>query len=122
MHQAALRHLASGGAPPIALVREYTEVAGQWVWCHWLQSGHGKVDVVTVRSPSAPAGETDAVQVQRNPPPQISTTKYRVTNWPEYGAALVRRGSLTVWIAEEAVAAWQAPPTGKRGGQPIYSA
>jgi hypothetical protein len=27
-----------------------------------------------------------------------------------------------VWITEEAVAAWQAPPTGKRGGQPIYSA
>jgi hypothetical protein len=26
-----------------------------------------------------------------------------------------------VWIAEEAVAAWQAPATGQRGGQPIYS-
>jgi len=27
-----------------------------------------------------------------------------------------------VWITEEAIAAWQAPATGKRGGQPIYSA
>ena len=27
-----------------------------------------------------------------------------------------------MWITEEAVAAWQAPATGKRGGQPIYSA
>ena len=48
--------------------------------------------------------------------------RYRVTNWPEYDAALVRRGSLTVWFTEEAVAAWHAPATGERGGQPIYSA
>jgi transposase len=48
--------------------------------------------------------------------------KYRVTNWPEYDAALVRRGSLTIWFTEEAVAAWHAPASGRRGGQPIYSA
>jgi Transposase DDE domain len=53
---------------------------------------------------------------------KIPRAKYRVTNWPAYDAALVRRGSLTVWITEEALAAWQAPATGKRGGQPIYSA
>src|SRR5271170_4994409 len=46
--------------------------------------------------------------------------RYRVTNWPEYDAALVRRGSLTLWFTEEAVAAWRAPATGVRGGQPIY--
>jgi hypothetical protein len=23
-----------------------------------------------------------------------------VTNWPEYGAALIQRGSLTVWMTE----------------------
>jgi len=44
-----------------------------------------------------------------------------VTNWPDYDAALVRRGSLTVWVTEEAVAAWHAPVTGRRGGQPVYS-
>ena len=48
--------------------------------------------------------------------------RYRVMNWPEYDAALVRRGSLTLWFTEEAVAAWRAPATGGRGGQPIYSA
>jgi hypothetical protein len=53
---------------------------------------------------------------------KIPKAKYRVTNWPEYDAALIRRGSLTVWMTEEAVAAWQAPAIGKRGGQPIYSA
>ena len=53
---------------------------------------------------------------------KIPEAKYRVTNWPAYDAALVRRGSLTVWMTEAAIAAWQAPATGKRGGQPIYSA
>ena len=53
---------------------------------------------------------------------KIPKARYRVTNWPEYDAALVRRGSLTVWFTEEAVAAWHAPATKERGGQPIYSA
>jgi hypothetical protein len=53
---------------------------------------------------------------------KIPMARYRVTNWPEYDAALVRRGSLTVWFTEEAVEAWHAPATGERGGQPIYSA
>jgi transposase len=48
--------------------------------------------------------------------------RYRVTNWPEYDAALVRQGSLTVWFTEEAVAAWPAPASRERGGQPLYSA
>jgi len=52
---------------------------------------------------------------------KIPKAKYRVTNWPEYDAALVRRGNLTVWFTDEAVAAWHAPATGQRGGQPIYS-
>jgi hypothetical protein len=41
---------------------------------------------------------------------KIPKAKCQVTNWPQYDAALVRRGSPTVWITEEAVAAWQAPP------------
>jgi len=53
---------------------------------------------------------------------KISKARYRVANWPEYDAALVRRGSLTVWFTEAAVAAWYAPATGERGGQPVYSA
>jgi transposase len=53
---------------------------------------------------------------------KIPRARYRVTNWPEYDAALVRRGSITVWFTEEAVAAWHAPATGARGVQPIYSA
>jgi hypothetical protein len=46
---------------------------------------------------------------------KIPKARYRVTNWPEYDAALVRRGSLTFWVTEEALAAWHAPVTGRRG-------
>ena len=53
---------------------------------------------------------------------KIPKSKYRVTNWPEYDAALLRRGSLTLWFTDEAVAAWQAESTGKRGAQRVYSA
>ena len=53
---------------------------------------------------------------------RIPKARYRVTNWPQYDAALVRRGGLTVWFTEEAVVAWHATATGERGGQPVYSA
>ena len=41
---------------------------------------------------------------------------------PEYDAALRRRGSLTVWFTDEAIAAWRAEPRTTPGGQPHYSA
>jgi hypothetical protein len=52
----------------------------------------------------------------------IPRQRHRVTNWSEYDAALRRRGSLTVWFSEEAIAAWCAEPRTTRGGQPRYSA
>jgi hypothetical protein len=44
-----------------------------------------------------------------------------VTNWAAYDASLRRRGSLTVWFSDEAIAAWQAAPRTTRGGQAWYS-
>ena len=52
----------------------------------------------------------------------IPKPRYRVTNRAEYDAALKRRGSLTVWFTDEAVAAWRAEPRTTPGGQPHYSA
>ena len=52
---------------------------------------------------------------------RIPRQRHRVTNWPEYDAALQARGSLTVWFTEEAIAAWRAEPRTTRGGQPRYS-
>ena len=52
----------------------------------------------------------------------IPKPRHRVTNWPEYDAAPRRRGSLTVWITDEAIAAWRAAPRTTSGGRPYYSA
>jgi hypothetical protein len=37
----------------------------------------------------------------------IPKPRYRVMNWPEYNAALKRRGRLTVWFSDEAISAWR---------------
>src|SRR3712207_1686458 len=52
---------------------------------------------------------------------KIPRARYRVTNWPEYDRALQHRGSLTVWVTPEALAAWHPPRTGRRGRSPQYS-
>ena len=48
-------------------------------------------------------------------------TKYRVSNWAEYDQALVKRGDITLWISEEAIASWKPAPTGRRGAQRKFS-
>ena len=48
-------------------------------------------------------------------------TKYHVGNWPAYDRALVQRGDITVWLAPDAIAAWEAVGVGNRGGQRQYS-
>jgi len=53
--------------------------------------------------------------------PKFPKARYRVKNWREYDQALQERGSLTVWVTPEAIAAWQAPQTGQRGRSPFYS-
>src|SRR5918997_3202024 len=52
---------------------------------------------------------------------RIPRARYRVTNWPAYDGALQRRGSLTVWVTPEALAAWNPPKTGRRGRSRTYS-
>ena len=52
----------------------------------------------------------------------IPKQKFKVTNWAAYDASLRQRGSLTVWVTEEAIAAWTAEPRTTRGGQRTYSA
>jgi len=44
-----------------------------------------------------------------------------VTNWAEYDESLRRRGDLTAWICDDALAVWSAPPRTTPGGQPVYS-
>src|ERR671912_319988 len=52
---------------------------------------------------------------------EIPRARYRVTNWPDYDRALQRRGSLTVWVTPEALAARHRPGTGRGGRSRHYS-
>jgi len=46
---------------------------------------------------------------------------YRVRNWAEYDRALVQRGSLTIWVSEDAIAKWKHTGPKQRGAQKEYS-
>ena len=52
---------------------------------------------------------------------RIPQARYRVQNWPAYEAGLKRRGDLTLWLDEAALAGWQAPRRTTPGGQAWYS-
>src|ERR671914_2182529 len=53
--------------------------------------------------------------------PKRFRARYRVRNWREYEAGLKRRGDLTLWLDEAAIAGWQAPRRTTPGGQAWYS-
>jgi len=52
---------------------------------------------------------------------RIPKAKYKVENWGEYNRALRQRGSLTIWVTPEALAAWTPAVTGRRGRPAAYS-
>jgi DDE family transposase len=52
---------------------------------------------------------------------RIPKARYRVQNWSAYEAGLKRRGDLTLWLDEAAIAGWQAPRRTTPGGQARYS-
>src|SRR3954462_4945739 len=52
---------------------------------------------------------------------KLPRARDKVRNWPEYDRALQQRGSLTLWVTPEALAAWHPPQTGQRGRPRDYS-
>src|SRR3989442_12576696 len=48
-------------------------------------------------------------------------TQYRIRNWREYNAALVNRGSLPLWVDEEAIQAWRYTGPKQRRAQYVYT-
>src|SRR3954469_1814141 len=90
-------------------------------WCKIATLGLGSAPVGRIgplprspddRCPTRPMNRA----VTRSP-----RARYRVANWPEYDRALQQRGSLTVWVTPEALAAWHPPRTGQRGRPRSYS-
>src|SRR6058998_4238132 len=47
--------------------------------------------------------------------------RYRIRNWSKYNAALIARGSLTLWVDEEAIKAWRYTGPPQRGAQYVYA-
>lgn len=47
--------------------------------------------------------------------------QYRIRNWPEYNAALIGRGKLTLWVEEEALQGWRYSGPAQRGAQYVYA-
>src|SRR3954449_9417650 len=46
---------------------------------------------------------------------------YRIRNWKQYNDALVRRGSLTLWVDRETLQAWRYQGPSQRGAQFRFS-
>jgi hypothetical protein len=46
-------------------------------------------------------------------------TSYRITNWKDYNKALATRGSLTIWVSQEALASWKSQKTPGKSGHPF---
>jgi hypothetical protein len=47
---------------------------------------------------------------------------YRIRNWKEYNRALRQRGSLTIWLSDEAIENWTTEElSGERGASPTYT-
>ena len=53
--------------------------------------------------------------------PKRFRARYRIRNWPQYEAGLKRRGDLTLWLDEAAIAGWHASRRTTPGGQARYS-
>jgi len=45
--------------------------------------------------------------------------RYHITNWKDYNQALASRGSLTLWVSQEATASWRAPTLHHKNGHPF---
>jgi len=62
-----------------------------------------------------------AVQAQCCPPPSHSARLLPRHELAGVEAGLRRRGDLTLWLDEVALAGWAAPKRSSPGGQPLYS-
>ncbi len=46
--------------------------------------------------------------------------RYKTKNWKQHNQSLIKRGSLTFWIDEEATHEWEEDKQGKRGRPRIF--
>ncbi len=65
--------------------------------------------------------ESPPVKYPKRSQYKYAKSRYRVRNWRKYEAGLRKRGDLTVWLSDDALNSWRAPPSGKPGGQRTYA-
>lgn len=54
--------------------------------------------------------------------PSLKKKVYRIRNWSQYNAALVQRGSLTVWLDDACIGGWHnSQKSGRRGASCTYT-
>jgi hypothetical protein len=46
---------------------------------------------------------------------------YKISNWSEYEKSLRQRGSLTIWISDDTIDAWNSKKSGAPGAPDKYS-
>jgi hypothetical protein len=51
----------------------------------------------------------------------VPTATYRIRNWKPYNDALVNRGSLTLWVAQDTLRSWNYEGPARRGARFEYS-
>jgi hypothetical protein len=51
--------------------------------------------------------------------PKAKKACYRVTNWKQYNESLVRRGDITLWFSEDALASWEHANEEVKVGRPF---
>ncbi len=61
-----------------------------------------------------------AARTKTKVPPKYQAN-YRVKNWAAYDVALRERCDITVWFDDAAICTWNAPASGRPGGQRRYS-
>ena len=90
----------------------------------WCKNSHGRLSLrQAVGYRGRPLNSRPLMPYKANEPRRhkIPKARYKIENWAEYDAALRRRGSLTVWVTPEAIAAWLPAATGRWGRPRRYS-
>jgi hypothetical protein len=84
-----------------------------------LRARYWTAPAVSTPAPLAPPPPSPAPAPAAAP---TATLRYRVRNWKDYNQALIRRGSLTIWIEETTLQAWcQNMRDGLVGAPTTYS-
>lgn len=86
------------------------------------QPGPAKRERKPTSAPAAPASPLSQPLAYVPPGPCTTKERYKVSNWSAYNQALVQRGSLTIWLSEDVLAAWCTSERGSEAGRPkLYS-